>query len=234
MVKRVLSSVFSSGVLSVGLLLSCISLARAEKITIPAGSTLHCRLTQTITTQLNFQGDRFTAAVSEPLTIGGHDVVPAGARIEGRIAQMQRPGRIKGAGEMRLTVDKLVMPDGATLPLSAILTTVYGAEGAKVKGEEGGVQGPNGRLKDLQEIGAGMGGGGFLGTVIGGFHGAVIGGAIGGAAGLVDTLRKRGPDLNLPAGTQLNYQLTRELVIESQVAEKNEKTTAQVVETPVK
>jgi hypothetical protein len=63
-----------------------------------------------------------------------------------------------------------------------------------------------------------MGGGGLLGTIIGGFHGAVIGGVIGGAAGLSDTFRRRGKDLTLPTGTQLNYQLTRELVVNSQVA----------------
>jgi hypothetical protein len=233
-----LSAVKSIGLfaalLSTAMTLS-VSPARAEKITVPAGSTLHCRLIQTLTTQLNFQGDPFTATVSEPVTIDGHDVVPVGAKIEGRIAQLQRPGRVRGVGEFRLKVEKIVMPDGTSIQLSAILTTVYGAEGAKVKGEEGGVRGPNSRLKDLQEIGAGMGGGGLIGTLFGGLHGTVIGGAIGGAAGLVDTLRKRGPELSLPAGTQLNYQLTRELMIEPQVAaEKVEKTTAEVVETPIK
>ena len=43
---------------------------------------------------------------------------------------------------------------------------------------------------------------------------ALIGGAIGGGVALADTLRKRGPDLTLPTGTELNYQLTRELAIQ--------------------
>jgi hypothetical protein len=65
----------------------------------------------------------------------------------------------------------------------------------------------------LQEIGLGMGGGGFIGILVGGAHGAVLGGAIGGAAGIADSLRRRGTDLTLPTGTQLEYQLTRELVV---------------------
>lgn len=194
--------------------------ALAEQASVPAGTTLHCRLAQTITTQSNHRGDPFTATVSEPLIIDGREAIPVGARIEGRISWMQRPGRIRGVGEVRLTPEKVVMPDGSSAPLSAILSTVYGAEGAKVKGEEGGVKGSNSRMRDLEEVGAGMGGGGLVGTLFGGLHGAVIGGVIGGAAGLVDTLRRRGPDLALPAGTQLNYQLTRELVIQSQSAEK--------------
>ena len=225
--------------LSVSLLVFCVSFslrpARAEKITIPAGSVLHCRLTQTITTQLNVEGDPFTANVSEPVTIDGHLVIPVGAIIEGRIAQVQRPGHFRGVGEMRLAAEKVVLPDGATFPISAILSAVYGAEGAAVKGDEGGVRGPNARIRNLEEIGAGMGGGGVVGTLFGGLTGTVVGGAIGGVAGYVDTVRRRGPDLALPAGTQLNYQLTRELVIEPQMAtEKIEKTSAELVEKPVR
>lgn len=230
MVKRVL--------LSVSLLVLCVSFslrsAWAEKITIPAGSALHCRLTQTITTQLNVEGDPFTANVSEPVTIDGHVVIPVGAKIEGRIAHVQRPGHFRGVGEMRLAAEKVVMPDGTTNPISAILSAVYGAESAAVKGDEGGVRGPNARVKNLEEIGAGMGGGGVVGTLFGGLTGTVVGGAIGGVAGYLDTVRKRGPDLALPAGTQLNYQLTRELVIEPQMpTEKIEKTSAELVEKPV-
>jgi hypothetical protein len=226
MVKRVL--------LSVSLLVLGVSFARAEKNTIPVSTVLHCRLTQTLTTHLNAQGDSFTADVTEPVTIDGREVIPAGAKIEGRIAQLQHPGRIRGVGEMRLAAEKVVMPDGATYPLSAILAAVYGAD-AMVHGEEGNVKGPNSQLRTLKEVGVGMGGGGLVGTIFGGFTGTLVGGAIGGAAGFVDTMRKRGPDLALPAGTQMNYQLTRELVLEPQVAsERIDKTPVEVEEKPVK
>jgi len=197
-----------------------VPIAQAQQVSIPAGTTLHCRLTQTITTQANHRGDSFTATVSEPIMVDGREVIPFGAKVEGRISWLERPGRIRGVGQVRLTPETLVMPDGSSVPLSAMLSTVYGAEGAKVKGEEGSVRGPSSRLRDLEEVGAGVGGGGLLGTIFGGLHGAVIGGAIGGTAGLVDTLRKRGPDLALPAGTQLNYQLTRDLVVNTAAAEK--------------
>jgi hypothetical protein len=127
------------------------------------------------------------------------------------------------------------MPDGASFPVSAILSTVYGADGAKVAGEEGGVKGPSGRMKTLQEVGAGMGGGGLVGTIFGGFTGTLVGGAIGGTAGWLDTVRKRGPDLALPQGTQLNYQLTRDLVVDREVAtERINKTTAELKEETIK
>lgn len=192
-----------------------VSLAGAESFSIPAGTTLHCRLSQTLSTKLNFQGDPFTATVSEPYMDNGQQVIPVGATLEGRISGLQRPGRVKGVGEMLLSVSRITMPDGRSFPVSVTLLSAYGAEGVRVNSEEGSVRGPSSRVKDLEEVGLGMGGGGFLGTLIGGFHGAVIGGAIGGAAGLVDTLRRRGKDLTLPTGTQLNYQLTRPLVVDT-------------------
>jgi len=208
MVKRAL--------LSVLLVLVGLSFARAETFSVPAGITIHCRLTQPLSTKLNFQGDPFRATVTEPYVVNGREVIPVGSTIEGRIAELTRPGRIRGVGELRLTVSQITFPDGRAFPLNAVLLSAYGAEGAKVKGEEGIVKGPSSRLRDVEEIGLGMGGGGLVGTIIGGFHGAVIGGVIGGAAGLADTLRRRGKDLTLPTGTQLNYQLTRELVLTNQ------------------
>lgn len=190
-----------------------VSFGQAETFTIPAGTTLHCRLTQTISTKLNFQGDAFTATVTEPYMINGHEIIPVGSTISGRIADLIRPGRIKGVGEMRLTAEQIIFPDGRSTQVNAVLLTTYGADGVKVDSEEGLVRGPNSRVRDLKEIGLGMGGGGFVGTLLGGFHGAVIGGAIVGGAALADTLRKRGTDLTLPTGTQLNYQLTRALLV---------------------
>jgi hypothetical protein len=188
-------------------------LAQAETYSVSAGTTLRCRLTQTLSTRLNFQNDPFTATVTEPLMIGGKQIIPVGSTVDGRITWLVRPGRIRGVGEMRLDAEKITFPDGRSYSLNTILVNAYGAEGAKVQDDEGSLVGPSSRIKDLQEIGLGMGGGGFLGTIIGGFHGAVVGGAIGGAAGLVDTLRRRGKDLTLPTGTQLEYQLTRTLVV---------------------
>jgi hypothetical protein len=205
MVKRAL-------LFAVAVLLS-VSMAKAETFTIPAGTTLHCRLTQTISTKLSFQGDAFTATVTEPYMVNGQEIIPVGSTIKGRIAELIRPGRIRGVGEMRLTAEEIEFPDGRTTQMNAVLLTTYGAEGVKVDSEEGLVKGPNSRFKDLKEVGLGMGGGGFVGTLLGGFHGAVIGGAIAGGAALADTLRKRGTDLTLPTGTQLNYQLTRPLLV---------------------
>jgi hypothetical protein len=205
MVKRAL--------LVVLLVVSSWAILWGASYTIPAGTILNCRLSETLTTQLNNQGQAFSATVSEPLLVNGQAIIPAGATVQGRIASLMRPGRIKGVGEMVLSPETVSMPNGQTFKLNAVLLHAYGAPGATVVDPEGLVKGPNAHRGDLSEIGIGTGGGAFLGTVLGGFHGAVVGGLIGGGAALADRLRRRGPDLALPTGTELKFQLTRQLVV---------------------
>jgi hypothetical protein len=185
----------------------------AATLSVPPGTVLNCRLSQTLSTALNIQGQLFAATVVEPIVVNGSQIVPAGATIRGRIANLDRPGRIKGVGRMLLVPETLAFPNGQTFTVNAVLLQMYGAPGARIANSEGVVRGPDARMRDLKEVGIGIGGGGLLGTMIGGFHGAFVGGVIGGAAGLVDSLRRRGPDLTLPRGTELKFQLNRQLVV---------------------
>jgi hypothetical protein len=183
-------------------------LAQPETLSVPAGTIIHCRTNQTLTTKLNVQGDAFTISVAEPVTINGSVAIPAGATLAGHITLMERPGRIKGVGQMRLAVEQITFPDGHSLPLGATLMTAYGVDNVKVVGNEGLVKGPSSRFADFEEIGGGTAGGILVGLM---FAHPVVGATVGLAATTVDRLRRRGKDLTIPAGTELNYQLTREL-----------------------
>ena len=125
MVKRALFAVlfFSFGV----------PLAAGAALAVPSGSTVHCRLSQTLNTKLNFRGDPFTATVTEPFMVNGQDVIPYGSMLEGRLADVQRPGRVKGIGWMRLMVAQVKLPDGRSFPLNAVLVNAYGPKNVAVK-----------------------------------------------------------------------------------------------------
>ena len=185
----------------------------AATLTVPPGTVLDTKLSQTLSTALNTQGQLFAAVLSEPVVVNGNQIVPAGATIRGRIAVLSRPGHIKGVGKMLLVPETLAFPNGQTFTINAVLLHAYGAPGARIANAEGVIQGPTGRMRDVKEVGIGIGGGGLLGTMIGGAHGAFIGGLIGGTAGLVDSFRRRGPDLMLPSGTELKFELNRELAV---------------------
>lgn len=188
----------------------CPAASRAENVSVPLGTTVHCRLAQTLTTSLTRLGEPFAANVSEPVVIGSREAIPVGAKIEGRVAWMERPGRIKGVGEMRLLPEKITFSDGRSYPLGALLISAYGAEGARATSREGRIKGPSSRMRTAKEVGGLAAGGGILGLIV---HHPVLGVAVGGAAGFLDRVRKRGQDFALPQGTQLDYQLTRALEI---------------------
>jgi hypothetical protein len=216
MVKRAFLAVFLA---SAGISLAhAETLVQTEPLSVPAGTMLHCRTTETLTTKLNSQGDPFTISVTEPITINGHLVIPVGATLAGRITGMERPGRLKGVGQMRLTLEQITLPDGRSFPLGATLMTAYGADNIKVVGSEGLVKGPSSRVPNFEEMGGGTAGGTLLGLIFG--H-PIIGATVGLTAATLDRMRRGGKDLTIPIGTQLNYQLTRELAITHNASQAN-------------
>lgn len=207
-------------VLVISLVIFACCSAVAATYTVPAGTILNCRLFQTLSTSVNFEGQPFAATLTEPVVVNGNSVVPSGATVRGRIASLSKPGHIKGVGKLLLVPETIALPNGRTFQVNGVLLHAYGVPGTKVANPEGVVKGPSARMRDVKEIAIGVGGGGLLGAVIGGLHGTLIGGVIGGAAGLLDGFRRRGPDLTLPSGTELKFQLNRQLVVElSGVAE---------------
>lgn len=208
MVYRALFALFLT--LAVNPIVQAEKLETADQVSVPSGTILHCRTNQTLTTRLNVAGDAFTFNVAEPVSERGRVAIPAGAMLAGRVTLVERPGRIKGVGLMRLTIDRITLPDARNLPVNAVLMTAYGLDHVKVVESEGVIQGPSSRKADFEEIGGGSVGGALLGLI---FAHPFIGTAAGATATTVDRLRRRGKDLTIPIGTAIDYQLTRDLEV---------------------
>jgi hypothetical protein len=188
------------------------ALARAEEetFTLPAGSTLQVRLMTALSTAASQQGDPFSGTVVEPIFSEGVEVVPVKSTLEGRVAFVKSPGRVKGVGEMRLVAETVTTPEGVKYTIAAGLEDAQGAEGAKVKDEEGTIKGSGKSKKDAAiESGVGAGVGAGAGAIGAGGSGALYGAGIGAAAGLVHTLFKRHKDIILPQGTELTFVIQR-------------------------
>jgi hypothetical protein len=184
--------------------------ADEETVTLPAGSTLQVRLMTTLSTRTNKNGDPFSGRVVEPIIYEGAEVVPAGSVLEGRVAFVKQPGRVKGVGEMRLVAETITTPEDVKFTLVAGLEDAQGAEGARVKDEEGTIKGPGKSKKGVAvESGVGAGAGAAVGAIGAGGSGALYGAGIGAAAGLIHTLFKRHKDIILPQGTELTFVIER-------------------------
>jgi hypothetical protein len=206
-----------------------LALCADDALTVPAGSVLHVRLTTTLTSKTNKTGDHFTASVTQPITVNGQEVVPAGSTVEGHVAFVKHAGRIKGKAQMRIVVDDIVSPEGdIKFPLTAGLEDTHAGPCASTgKDEEGTIEGCGKSKKDAAKgaaigaaVGAGAGatvgmgheidcayygncGGPGLGTDIG------YGAGIGAGTVLIYDLLKHNKDIVVVQGSDLTFVVHR-------------------------
>ena len=179
---------------------------------IPAGTQIEATLTTLLSTKTSQEGDPFMAKVVEPVFVKGEQIVPAGSTLEGHVAFIKDPGRVKSKAEMRLVADKIVTPDNLEYTLTASLQDASGAEGAKVTDEEGTIQGPGKSVKGAAvESGIAAGVGAGVGAIAAGGKGSLYGLGIGAIAGILHNVGKKQKNLILPQGTDLTFVVNRNI-----------------------
>jgi hypothetical protein len=192
-------------VLIVMILLATAAMAQ----TLPAGTALKVKLSNTLTTFSNKNGDPFSGRVTEAVVIGGKTLVPIGTTVQGRVTKVKEPRRIAGKPTIAIFPEALVLPNGERYMLNAPLVDTSLRNGTDVN-EEGQFKGAGHDGKDLAEIGMGTGGGMLVGGLIGGGKGLLIGGTVGATATIAHWLGKHRSAM-LPAGTELTMELSRPL-----------------------
>ncbi len=176
------------------------------------GTKIRFTINQGLSSKTAREGDDFSGVVSQSVRQGDQVVIPEGSVIRGRVSHVQRPGRVKGRGELGLRFDELELPNGETYDLSASLTSLDESEKESVD-EEGQVKSQGTKTRDAATIGGGAGIGAIIGAIAGGGKGAAIGAGGGAAAGAGLVLLTRGKDVELKRGSELAIQLDRPLTI---------------------
>lgn len=196
-------------VLALSIAIVPLTLARAGTLTLPAGSPLHVILETTLTTKTNKVGDPFRARLMLPVFADGRRILPVGTVVEGTIVSLKKPGRIKGKAQMQLRPDKLILPDGRDIGLSASLEGARGGDGTALDPKEGTIKAGGKGGMSGRRVGAGAAAGAGVGAAVGGGKGAGIGAAAVGAVALFHHLFKRGRQARLPVGTELVLEVDR-------------------------
>ena len=190
------------------LVISTMSFAGDDTITLPAGTELQVQLITTLSSKTNETGDMWSGKVVEPVFAKGKEIVPQGSSVDGHITYVKGPGRVKGKGEMRLVVDSISTSDTSRYNIVASLKD---AEGANVTDKEGTMQGPGKDQKETKvETGVGAAAGAGVGAIAHGGTGALYGAGIGAMAGLAHGLLKKGKDIIVPAGTEMTFVISRD------------------------
>ena len=140
-------------------------------------------------------GDVFSAILEEPITSGDWVVAPAGARVDGRIVEADKGGRVKGKANLTVELTSLTIGDGRKVE---IVTSPVSHEAARNK------------ASDAKKVGIGAAGGAAIGAIAGGGSGAAIGALVGGGAGAA----MRGDAAEIPAEMVLAFELRSPVTIE--------------------
>jgi hypothetical protein len=179
-----------------------------RSVIIPVETELIIELVDGIDTEQNKTGDKFQARVVSPAEISG-------ATIEGRIAKIQKPGRIKRRAEMQLSFDRINLVDNRWGNYNAILTEVLPLKGDNVKrvDVEGTVEGKRSYKSDAAKLGASTGGGAVVGGLVGGPVGVAVGAGVGAAFGVGAVVVERGKHIKLIRGQQLRIKTAYETQI---------------------
>lgn len=191
---------------------------------VPAGMTFPVQLATSISTEAARPGDMIQATINQPIYLAG-SMIPAGATVVGNVVEAKAGGWLGRAGTLGIKFNRLRMPNGVEAPMSAHvvgkvgkyndvgsdMSDTYKGETWKTKVGQGVIRGA---------IGAGTGA--ALGTAIGAIaghggrgagRGAWSGTAIGGGVGLASTLARKGKNVIMASGEQLQLQLDAPMTV---------------------
>jgi len=173
-----------------------------HRVTLQEGAVLHVILDEDLSSEWSMPGDRFYATLDRDLVIDGFIIAERGSRVEGRVAEAVRAGKVKGRALLALELTHIHTTDGQRV---AIATDRFVKRGNKQA------------MRDAAKVGGIASLGAMLGAIIGGGKGAAIGAAAGGAAGAGVVLATRGAPAEIRAETRIPFRLNAPVTITEQL-----------------
>ena len=166
-----------------------VSSGPAPTITVPSGTRLVLRMSDTVDSRSHGTGHRFRAQLEGAVVVDGVTVLPRGTIIQGRIASSQQAGRAVGSSSMSIEFTDVMLND----VLHPIAT---GNINSQTSGEAGRTIGRTARAA-------------AVGGLIKGSKGAKTGAKVGVGASILTS----GASINIPRGTILETSLRAALVL---------------------
>jgi hypothetical protein len=168
-----------------------------KTVTIPSGTTIPIRITQTLDSATTQQGQSFSGTVATDVVADGLVAIRQGTGVTGRVSAVQEAAHYKGSS--LLTVELVsINRHGDSL---AVTTQPYSVEG-------------KGRGKNTAaKVGGGAAIGAIIGAIAGGGKGAAIGSAAGAGVGAGANTITRGEQVQIPSESLVNFQLTNTVAV---------------------
>ena len=170
---------------------------KPEPIVVPAGTDLTVVIDTALSSKSSQPGQTFLATVAQPVTVNGTTAIPKGSSVTGTVLTAKAKGKIKGEGELSITLKNITIR-GHNYPLhTASLDSTVKGKGKRTAATTGG----------------GAAAGALIGGIAGGGKGAGIGAAVGAVGGLIGGAATGNKQIEIPAETPLTFTLSTPLTL---------------------
>ena len=174
-----------------------------RNITVPAGTVIPVRITQSLDSDSAHIGDSFSGAVATDITQDGLTVLPRGTGVSGTVSNAKDAGHFSGSSLLAIQLNS-INKHGQQI---AVTTDTFSKEGAG--------RGKNTAIK----TGVGAAAGAVIGGIFGGGKGAGIGAAAGGGTGAAVNGVTRGQQVQIPSETVVRFTLTNSITVRTSTAQ---------------
>jgi hypothetical protein len=168
-----------------------------RNISLPAGTAIPVRITQTLDSATTQTGDKFTGAVASDIIVDGMVVLPQGTPVTGHVDEAKDAAHFKGSSSLTISLTS-ISRKGERIQVA---TDAYTKQG-------------EGRGKNTAEkVGGGAAVGAILGGILGGGKGAAIGAAAGGGVGAGANTVTRGQQVQIPSESVVRFKLSDGILV---------------------
>jgi hypothetical protein len=169
-------------------------------VNVPDGTEFMATLDRDLSTTASAVEDPFTLTVVSPSQYQG-------ARINGRVVNVDRSGRLSNRASMDFEFDSIRLRNGRTDDFSGYLENIRTTQGETLRVENGTAEDDDSRTgRTATRTGIGAGIGALIGAIAGGGKGAAIGAAIGAGAGAGSVIVEGRDDLELLTGSEFTIR----------------------------
>jgi BON domain len=162
-----------------------------KTVTIPSGTVIPVRMTDTLDSQTTQPNSIFHGALAGDIIADGMVVARAGSTVSGRVVSAKDATHFSGNSELTIELTRI---DGGGQPVDVVTDTFS---------KQGNGRGKNTALK----TGGGAGLGAIIGALAGGGKGAAIGAVAGGGLGAGANAVTRGQQVQIPTETLVSFHL---------------------------
>lgn len=169
-----------------------------EEVIVAASSVIGLQLDTAVSSERARLEDKVEARVTRDVSVGGQVAIPAGTRVLGSVAVVEKGGKVRERARLGIRFHTLVLADGTRLPIRT--ETIYR-------------EGDSPSRESAAKIGGSAVGGAILGAIFGGAKGAVLGGSAGAAAGTATVMAGDRNAATMPVGTPVTVRLSEPVAV---------------------